>query len=248
MSEIRIKRLVYSDLPSVLSIERRSFQTPWSLAMFVLELSKPSGICLAVTDDEGRPALLTIGPVQRGECLSTSRIQDGQRFAVAALGGLAHSPREGVERAHRGDRLRQRLSERPRRRQADPHAGEGPRADPGRDHVHSPPAARPIDHELHLREEGARVTGATGRGPGEQAVLDHLAVPCHGDREVGRCGVPADYRGHGSGTAIVIRRRSPPSWLMTTRTTLPAAAGSSAPMAASAASGHSTKLIASSVR
>jgi len=37
----------------VLSIERRSFQTPWSLAMFVLELSKPSGICLAVASDEG---------------------------------------------------------------------------------------------------------------------------------------------------------------------------------------------------
>jgi [ribosomal protein S18]-alanine N-acetyltransferase len=53
LSEIRIRRLVYSDLPAVLAIERRSFQTPWSLAMFVLELSKPSGICLAATD-EGR--------------------------------------------------------------------------------------------------------------------------------------------------------------------------------------------------
>jgi len=33
----------------VIAIERRSFPTPWSLAMFVLELSKPSGICLAAT-------------------------------------------------------------------------------------------------------------------------------------------------------------------------------------------------------
>ena len=49
MSEIGIRRLSYSDLPGVLGIERRSFQTPWSLAMFVLELSKPSGICLAAT-------------------------------------------------------------------------------------------------------------------------------------------------------------------------------------------------------
>ena len=48
---LQIRRLVYSDLPTVLSIERRSFQTPWSLAMFVLELSKPSGICLAATVD-----------------------------------------------------------------------------------------------------------------------------------------------------------------------------------------------------
>jgi ribosomal-protein-alanine N-acetyltransferase len=53
LSEIRTRRLVYSDLPAVLSIERRSFETPWSLAMFVLELSKPSGICLAVVNDEG---------------------------------------------------------------------------------------------------------------------------------------------------------------------------------------------------
>jgi [ribosomal protein S18]-alanine N-acetyltransferase len=48
LTETRIRRLAYSDLPAVLSIERRSFQTPWSLAMFVLELSKPSGICLAM--------------------------------------------------------------------------------------------------------------------------------------------------------------------------------------------------------
>ena len=53
MTEIRLRRLAYSDLPAVLAIERRSFQTPWSLAMFVLELSKPSGICLAATTDDG---------------------------------------------------------------------------------------------------------------------------------------------------------------------------------------------------
>jgi ribosomal-protein-alanine N-acetyltransferase len=44
-----IRRLAYSDLPAVIAIERRSFPAPWSLAMFVLELSKPSGICLAAT-------------------------------------------------------------------------------------------------------------------------------------------------------------------------------------------------------
>jgi ribosomal-protein-alanine N-acetyltransferase len=51
--EVRLRRLAYSDLPAVISIERRSFPTPWSLAMFVLELSKPSGICLAAEDDHG---------------------------------------------------------------------------------------------------------------------------------------------------------------------------------------------------
>ena len=42
-----IRPLGYSDLPQVIAIERRAFPTPWSLAMFVLELSKPSGVCLA---------------------------------------------------------------------------------------------------------------------------------------------------------------------------------------------------------
>jgi ribosomal-protein-alanine N-acetyltransferase len=46
-TELDIRRLTYADLPQVIAIERRAFPTPWSLAMFVLELSKPSGICLA---------------------------------------------------------------------------------------------------------------------------------------------------------------------------------------------------------
>jgi [ribosomal protein S18]-alanine N-acetyltransferase len=45
--DLDIRRLTYADLPQVIAIERRAFPTPWSLAMFVLELSKPSGISLA---------------------------------------------------------------------------------------------------------------------------------------------------------------------------------------------------------
>jgi ribosomal-protein-alanine N-acetyltransferase len=48
--QLRIRSLAYSDLPRVIAIERRSFPTPWSLAMFVLELSKPSGVCLAALE------------------------------------------------------------------------------------------------------------------------------------------------------------------------------------------------------
>lgn len=46
-----IRRLTYADLPQVVAIERRAFTAPWSLAMFVLELSKPSGICLGACLD-----------------------------------------------------------------------------------------------------------------------------------------------------------------------------------------------------
>ena len=48
---LETRRLVFADLPNVIAIERRAFPTPWSLAMFVLELSKPEGICLAAQRD-----------------------------------------------------------------------------------------------------------------------------------------------------------------------------------------------------
>jgi [ribosomal protein S18]-alanine N-acetyltransferase len=51
-AQVDITRLTYADLPQVIAIERRAFPTPWSLAMFVLELSKPSGICLAARRDK----------------------------------------------------------------------------------------------------------------------------------------------------------------------------------------------------
>ena len=35
----------------MIAIERRSFPAPWSLAMFVLELSKPSSICLGAVHE-----------------------------------------------------------------------------------------------------------------------------------------------------------------------------------------------------
>jgi ribosomal-protein-alanine N-acetyltransferase len=47
---VTIRPLGFSDLPQVIAIERRAFTAPWSLAMFVLELSKPTGLCLAAID------------------------------------------------------------------------------------------------------------------------------------------------------------------------------------------------------
>ena len=41
---LAIRQLTFSDLAQVIAIERRAFTSPWSLSMFVLELSKPSGI------------------------------------------------------------------------------------------------------------------------------------------------------------------------------------------------------------
>jgi ribosomal-protein-alanine N-acetyltransferase len=50
-SIVEIRPLNYTDLPAVATIERRAFPTPWSIAMFVLELSKPTGLCLAALRD-----------------------------------------------------------------------------------------------------------------------------------------------------------------------------------------------------
>jgi [ribosomal protein S18]-alanine N-acetyltransferase len=48
---LEIRTLHYSDLPDVAAIERRAFPTPWSIAMFVLEMSKPTGVSLAALLD-----------------------------------------------------------------------------------------------------------------------------------------------------------------------------------------------------
>ncbi len=43
---VAIQRLTFSDMPQVLAIERRSYNAPWSLAMFVLETAKSGGLCV----------------------------------------------------------------------------------------------------------------------------------------------------------------------------------------------------------
>ncbi len=88
---VEIRRLLYTDLPQVIAIERRVFPTPWSLAMFVLELSKQSGICLAAigaADPTLRavrpPAGTASGGPGRAEC-SGGRGSAGARRLVGYL-------------------------------------------------------------------------------------------------------------------------------------------------------------------
>jgi ribosomal-protein-alanine N-acetyltransferase len=56
--QVTIRPLGYADLPQVIGIERRAFPTPWSLAMFVLELSKPSSVCLAAASSTASEEVL----------------------------------------------------------------------------------------------------------------------------------------------------------------------------------------------
>jgi [ribosomal protein S18]-alanine N-acetyltransferase len=47
IAPLTVRRLALGDLPRVMPVERRCFTAPWSLAMFGLEVSKPSSISLA---------------------------------------------------------------------------------------------------------------------------------------------------------------------------------------------------------
>ena len=49
-SGVRIRALGYADLTHVISIERRSFASPWSVGMFALEMSKPDTVSLAALE------------------------------------------------------------------------------------------------------------------------------------------------------------------------------------------------------
>ena len=49
---IELRRLTARDLTAIEEIEKRSYPTPWSRAMFAGELAKPSSICLGAVDAE----------------------------------------------------------------------------------------------------------------------------------------------------------------------------------------------------
>jgi [ribosomal protein S18]-alanine N-acetyltransferase len=90
-SSLEIRRLTYADLPQVVSIERRAFPTPWSLAMFVLELSKPGGICLAAFAGETMVGYLICSRYDTVWHLMNISVDPGRRregIATALLSAL----------------------------------------------------------------------------------------------------------------------------------------------------------------
>jgi ribosomal-protein-alanine N-acetyltransferase len=90
-----IRRLAYSDLPAVIAIERRSFPTPWSLAMFVLELSKPSGICLAATMGDELAGYLVCSRYDQVWHLMNVAVAPERRRSGVARGLIAKLVEEG---------------------------------------------------------------------------------------------------------------------------------------------------------
>ena len=104
---VSIRPLAYADLPGVLSIERRAFVTPWSMAMFVLELSKPSGICLAACEgDELRGYLVCSRYSDMWHLMNVAvdpgRRREGSRRALITHLLAAIEPRDKVMLEVRG--------------------------------------------------------------------------------------------------------------------------------------------------
>ncbi len=107
--DLLIRRLSYGDLPQVIAIERRVFPAPWSLAMFVLELSKPGGISLAASA-RGRMAAylicsrydtvwhlmnVAVDPDQKGGGIGTALLE--RLIEEAGDGGRDPAPRFTLE-------------------------------------------------------------------------------------------------------------------------------------------------------
>jgi len=88
--QYKIRRLTYADLPQVIAIERRAFPTPWSLAMFVLELSKPSGICLAAIRGERVAGYLVCSRYDRVWHVMKVAVDDRQLRQGIATALLTH--------------------------------------------------------------------------------------------------------------------------------------------------------------
>jgi ribosomal-protein-alanine N-acetyltransferase len=91
IAELAIRHLVYSDLPQVVALERRSFASPWSLPMFVLELSKPSGICLVAANRQALGGYLICARYDRAWHLMNIAVDPHRRhrgIARALIDGM----------------------------------------------------------------------------------------------------------------------------------------------------------------
>jgi ribosomal-protein-alanine N-acetyltransferase len=86
----KIRRLGYGDLPDVIAIERRSFPAPWSLAMFVLELSKPSSICVGAYHGDELIAYLICSRYHTVWHIMNVAVHEGHRRLGVATALIEH--------------------------------------------------------------------------------------------------------------------------------------------------------------
>lgn len=77
--ESGVRELVYADLPLVISIERRSFSSPWSVGMFALEMAKADTIGLTAVEDSRVAGYLVLSRYDRAWHLMNIAVAPEQR-------------------------------------------------------------------------------------------------------------------------------------------------------------------------
>ena len=224
-----IRRLSYSDLPQVIAIERRSFPTPWSLAMFVLELSKPSGVCLAATIDDALVGYLVCSRYDRVWHLMNVAVDPGRR----PLGQRA-------QRRHARELAVESLREAAGGGDADAQPGEGARAEPDGHPTHLLGGQAGLLEDRVDEDEKLRGVARPLALARVVALLEQLGVVAQQAHHRRRRGGVEPEQVHGA-WAQTIRRESAPRCSIRTSTV----AGGSTP---AARSGHSTNATVSASR
>jgi [ribosomal protein S18]-alanine N-acetyltransferase len=91
MTEVFIRKMIWSDVPEVLSLERMSFTTPWSETAFLKEIYSPYSItkvavlegeiagyvCASYLFDEGHILNLAVHPDLRRRGVATVLVRKG---------------------------------------------------------------------------------------------------------------------------------------------------------------------------
>ncbi len=84
---VTIRDLVHADIPAVMSVERRSFRSPWSAGMLILELSRPSRVALVARSGESRISGCAIASRydQAWHLMKIAVAPEGRRLGTASL-------------------------------------------------------------------------------------------------------------------------------------------------------------------
>ncbi len=86
-----IRELAYADLPLVISIERRSFPSPWSVGMFALEMSKRDTVALAAVDGDRVAGYLVLSRYDRAWHLMNIAVAPERRRSGMASRLIGHA-------------------------------------------------------------------------------------------------------------------------------------------------------------
>lgn len=85
-SGLSVRELAYGDLPLIISIERRSFRSPWSVGMFALEMSKVDTIGLAAVENDRVVGYLVLSRFDRAwHLMNVAVAPEHRRRGIASL-------------------------------------------------------------------------------------------------------------------------------------------------------------------